>query len=211
MRWPRTPPGTANSAAIVGPGAICSPARRTDSCHTEVRNSTLPSRKAPNALKHSGAPRFASAIARVRTITGSIRGAGWRVERTATATSSTAESANSPITRPPDQSHVGPSTMPSVGAAIPAVKRTAPSVSERAPASSRTSRSSLEAAKKAAKVIAYAFRTQDRPARPTPVKSRRMSGKAMLTMNRSSEAMKTPTRTVSVTLARLDISDLSSQ
>src|SRR5450755_3905041 len=63
----------------------------------------------------------------------------------------------------------------------------------------------------AAKVIAYAFRTQDRPARLTPVNSRWMSGKAMLTMNRSSEAMKTPIDTVSVTFVRRDITGLSGE
>ena len=58
----------------------------------------------------------------------------------------------------------------------------------------------------AANAIAYAFSTQESSLRLAWWKSRWMSGNAMLTMNRSSEAMNTPTETVSVTLLRRDMS-----
>jgi hypothetical protein len=51
----------------------------------------------------------------------------------------------------------------------------------------------------AAKTIAYALRIHDSSASVEPVKSARMSGKAMLTMNRSRLLMKTAVETTAST------------
>ena len=38
----------ANGRTINGPGAMASPASIAEKCHTPVKNSTMPNRKAPN-------------------------------------------------------------------------------------------------------------------------------------------------------------------
>ena len=71
-------PGTANTAAAIGPGAISSPAVTMSTLHTRVRNSTLASSIAPNAAKKSVPETLAAPNARALNNASSRTGAGCR-------------------------------------------------------------------------------------------------------------------------------------
>ena len=98
-RAPSNPPGKAVRPASRGPGAIMKPARRTDSCHTPVRNSTPPSTSAPKPPKKTSELTSARATARCRMTAGSRIGLGWRNERTISQAPATAARVNAPRIR----------------------------------------------------------------------------------------------------------------
>ena len=68
------PEAAANAAAIAGPGAIERPAIKTESCQTDVKNRTFPSRNAAKAAEKNSDARFATVNERTRTIAGSMTG-----------------------------------------------------------------------------------------------------------------------------------------
>ena len=80
-RAARRPVGTANAAAMSGPGASEKPAVRADSCQTPVRNSTLLSSIAANAAPNRSIAALASAKERTASSERSMTGAGSRAQR----------------------------------------------------------------------------------------------------------------------------------
>ena len=89
---------------------------------------------APKPAKKSMVATSARATARIRTMAGSITGAGCRNIRQTLNTRPTAPTANRPITRPLPQPHGWPCTIAATTAATVAANTSAPSTSGKAPA-----------------------------------------------------------------------------